>query len=46
MIQILQLIILILELISKGISEKNAIEDVCKANNANADIIRKILKNK
>ncbi|MEO2601354.1 hypothetical protein AB2T63_04780 [Clostridium butyricum] len=46
MIQILQIIILILELIAKGISEENAIADVCKANNANVDIIRKILKNK
>lgn len=44
MIQILQIIILILELIAKGVSEENAIVNVCKANNANADLIKKILK--
>ncbi|WP_455795789.1 hypothetical protein [Clostridium butyricum] len=46
MIQILQIIILILELIAKGMSEDKAIENVCKVSNINTDIVRKILKNK
>lgn len=44
MIEILQIIILILELIAKGVSEENAITNVCRANNVNVDLIRKMLK--
>ena len=46
MIQILQIIILILELIAEGISKDKAIEDVCKANNISATIVKRILNNK
>lgn len=46
MIDILQIIILILELIAKGIEKDIAIVDVCKSKNVSIDLIRKILRNK
>lgn len=46
MIQILQIIILILELIARGMSKDKAIEEVWKANNVSASVIRSILNSK
>lgn len=42
MIQLLQIIILILELIMKGISEDEAIESVCNSFGVAEDIIKKL----